>query len=96
LIRRDLILANHNVKKLKELNLIESKMTERILKSSISTLDAFNLDAFNEVRNEHSLAHDNPVLNRSESLLIFNHVTSAIRFVWTLEQSMPTEKGTSF
>ena len=73
--------------KLKELNLIESKMIERILKSSISTLDAFN-----EVRNEHSLGHDNPVLNRSKSLLIFNHVTSPIRFVWTLEQSMHSEE----
>lgn len=71
------------VKKLKELKLIESQMTERILKSSISVLDAFN-----DVRNNQSLAHDNPVLNRSESLLIFNHVTSAIRFVWALEQSI--------
>jgi hypothetical protein len=72
------------VKKLKSLGLIESKMTERILKSSISTLEAFN-----DVRNNHSLAHDNPVLNRNESLLIFNHVTSAVRFIWTLEQSIP-------
>jgi hypothetical protein len=71
------------VKKLKELKHIESQMTERILKSSISVLDAFN-----DVRNNQSLAHDNPVLNRNESLLIFNHVTSAIRFVWALEQSI--------
>jgi hypothetical protein len=71
------------VKKLKELNLIESPMAERILKSSISILDAFN-----DVRNNRSLAHDNPVLNRSESLLIFQHVTSTIRFVWTLDQSI--------
>jgi hypothetical protein len=62
------------VKKLKELNLIESPMTERILKSSISVLDYFNA-----VRNNRSLAHDNPVLNRNESLLILNHVTSIIR-----------------
>ena len=75
------------VKKLKTSNLIESKMTERILRSAISTLEAFN-----QVRNEQSLAHDNPVLNRNESLLIFNHVTSAIRFVWTLEQSVPGSK----
>lgn len=75
------------VKKLKELNLIESPMTERILKSSISILDAFN-----DVRNNKSLAHDNPVLNRNESLLIFQHVTSAIKFVWTLDQSIPEPK----
>lgn len=72
------------VKKLKASTLIESIMTERILKSSISVLEAFN-----DVRNDQSLAHHNPVLNRNESLLIFNHVTSAIRFVWTLEQSIP-------
>jgi hypothetical protein len=46
------------------------------------------LDAFNDVRNNKSLAHDNDILNESESLLIFNHVTSAIRFVWALEQSI--------
>ncbi len=63
-------------------------MTERILKSSISVLDAFN-----DVRNNQSLAHDNPVLNRNESLLIFNHVTSATRFVWALEQSIADEAG---
>src|SRR5437773_516384 len=37
------------VKKLKELNLIETPMTERILKSTISILDLFN-----EVRNKKS------------------------------------------
>lgn len=71
------------VKKLKELKLIESPMTERILKSSISILDAFN-----DVRNNKSLAHDNEVLNRNESLLILSHVVSTIRFIWALEQSM--------
>jgi Abortive infection C-terminus len=69
------------VKKLKEFDLIESPMTERILKSSISVLDYFN-----DVRNNKSLAHDNPVLNRNESLLIFQHVTSVIRFLWTIDQ----------
>jgi len=72
------------VKHLKAAGLIETRMTELILRSSISTLEAFN-----EVRNQRSLAHDNQVLNRNESLLIFNHVTSAIRFVWSLEQSHP-------
>ena len=37
---------------------LESEMTERILKSSISVLEAFN-----DVRNHKSLAHDNPILN---------------------------------
>jgi len=68
------------VKRLREAGLIESEMTERILKSSISTMDAFN-----HIRNERSLAHDNPVLNYDESLLIFNHICSAIRFIRALE-----------
>ena len=76
------------VKKLQELKLIESRMTELILKTSISVLDAFN-----EVRNNRSLAHDNVLLNREESLLIFNHVTTAIRFVWTLEQTISKKEA---
>lgn len=68
------------VKRLRETGLIESEMTGRILKSSISIMEAFN-----RVRNEQSLAHDNPVLNYDESLLIFNHVCSVIRFVRGIE-----------
>jgi len=55
-------------------------MTERILKSSISVLEAFN-----DVRNNKSFAHDNPVLNYDESLLIFNNVTSTLGFVRAIE-----------
>jgi hypothetical protein len=29
---------------------------------------------------------------RNESLLILNNVTSAIRFIWTLEQAVPEPK----
>lgn len=68
------------IKVLKQEHLIESIMTERILKSSISVMEAFN-----KVRNEQSYAHDNPVLNYSESILIFNHITSLIRFTKAIE-----------
>jgi hypothetical protein len=68
------------VKRLRDGNHIESEMTSRILKSSISTLEAFN-----DVRNNQSLAHDNPILNYEEALLIFNHVASSIRFLRSLE-----------
>jgi hypothetical protein len=44
------------------------------------------MEAFNRVRNEQSLAHDNPILNYNESLLILNHVVSAIRFLEGLER----------
>jgi hypothetical protein len=59
------------VKCLKAEGRIDSEMTERILKSSISLLEAFN-----HVRNHQSFAHDNPVLNYEESRLIFNSTVS--------------------
>ena len=68
------------LKALNKAGLIESEMTERILKSSISTMEAFN-----RVRNDQSLAHDNRLLNYEESLLIFNNVCSAVRFIKALE-----------
>lgn len=68
------------VKALREGGHLESKMAERILKSSISVLESFN-----DVRNNKSLAHDNPILNYEESLLIFNHVAASIRFIKALD-----------
>lgn len=74
-------LVGEYTKKLKNDGLIESEMTERILKSSISVMEAFN-----KVRNNQSLAHDNQMLNYDESLLIFGHVTSSIKFLESLEK----------
>ena len=74
-------LVGQYVKALKNEGLIESDMAERILKSSISVMEAFN-----RVRNEQSMAHDNKVLNYSESILIFSHVTSSIRFIEAIEK----------
>lgn len=74
-------LTGEYVKALKKEGLIESEMTERILKSSISVMEAFN-----RVRNEQSFAHDNKLLNYNESLLIFGHVTSSIRFIDAIEK----------
>jgi hypothetical protein len=68
------------VKALQRSGHLESEMSRRILKSSISILEAFN-----DVRNDHSLAHDNPVLGYEESLLIFNHVAASMRFLRGLE-----------
>jgi len=73
-------LIGEYTKHLKSKGLIESQMAERILKSSISTFEAFN-----QVRNDLSLAHDNPILSYAESLLIFNHVASTIRFITSIE-----------
>jgi hypothetical protein len=74
------------VKHLKASGLVESQMTERILKSSIS-----NLEAFNDVRNNRSFAHANELLSDEESLLIYNHVCASIRFVQSLE-ARPTAR----
>ena len=68
------------VRHIRDGGFIETDMSERILKSSISTFEAFN-----HVRNYRSLAHDNPLLNYDEALLIFNHVCSTIRFLRGLE-----------
>jgi len=68
------------VKRLRDTGHVESEMAVRILKSSISTLEAFN-----DVRNNRSLAHDNPMLHYDEALLIFNHVASSIRSLRSVE-----------
>ena len=68
------------VKHLKQDGHLESEMTARILKSSISTLEAFN-----DVRNNQSLAHDNPILGYEEALLIFNHVAASVRFLRSVD-----------
>ena len=73
-------LMGEYVKALKAEGLIESNMTERILKYNISIMDAFS-----KVRNERSPAHPNPILNYSESLLIVNHIASLIRFINAIE-----------
>ena len=64
------------VKYLSTNQLLESEMSEKILKYSINILDAFN-----DVRNNKSLAHDNSILNYDESLLILNNISSAIKFI---------------
>ncbi len=68
------------VKVLKEKGKIGSDMAERILKSSIA-----HFEAFNHVRNNHSMAHDNCILGYDEALLIYSHVANTIRFIKALE-----------
>lgn len=75
------------IKRLKEAGWIESQMTERILKSSISVFDSFN-----QVRNNQSLAHDNQILNFHESILIFNNVANTIKFIKSIEDSISENK----
>jgi hypothetical protein len=71
------------VRKLHEGGHIESKMTASILKAMHGPLEAFNA-----VRNDKSLAHDNELLNHDEALLIVNHVTNCLRFLRDLEKRL--------
>ncbi|TGD78230.1 abortive infection family protein [Hymenobacter wooponensis] len=61
---------------------IKSEMSLNILKYSITLLSSFNA-----VRNNDSLAHDNTLLNREESFLIFRNVTALVKFVESVEQA---------
>ncbi|MFA6523535.1 MAG: abortive infection family protein [Candidatus Peribacteraceae bacterium] len=69
------------VRHLREKKLVESEMTIQILGSSIKVLEEFN-----KVRNENSYAHDNPILNIDESVLIFNDISNVVRFVESVEK----------
>lgn len=73
-------LMGEYIKHLRAAGHLESEMTERILKTSIS-----NLEAMNTVRNDQSLAHDNPMLNHDEAVLIVSHVGGLVRFLKTIE-----------
>lgn len=68
---------------LKSQDLIKSKMTDRILKCSISLLASFD-----NVRNTESLAHDNKVINQRESSLIVSNIVSIINFIGLLEKQL--------
>jgi hypothetical protein len=68
------------VKALKSKGVLKSEMTERIIKSTISLFEAFN-----EIRNHHSLAHPNPPLNRIESTLIVSTMANVIHFINAIE-----------
>ncbi|MBL7965975.1 MAG: abortive infection family protein [Prolixibacteraceae bacterium] len=72
---------------LKKEQAIESEMSIRILKSSISILESYN-----DIRNNRSFAHDNPVLNYNESILILNSISNVIRFIEAIE--MPSKNRT--
>lgn len=71
------------IKFVKEKGLIKSEMSEKILKSPISLLKAFN-----EVRNDMSLAHPNELLNYDECVLIFNNITNTLKFISEIEKKI--------
>lgn len=73
------------VRDIEQNGLLEAEVTLKIMKSSIS-----NFGEFNYIRNNKSLAHDNKTLNEHEAMLLFNYVSSTIRFIDTLESKTET------
>lgn len=74
-------LAGEYIKFIDKTGIIESRMTLLILKSSLASLDAFN-----DIRNNKSLAHVNSLLGHDESLLIFNYIITTLSFIEKIEQ----------
>lgn len=62
--------------------IIESGISEKIFKSNIQILEEFN-----NIRNNNSLAHDNPILNSLESSFIINNVINLLEFIDNIENS---------
>lgn len=69
------------VKSMEEKYLLH-EISTRIMKSSISVFDKFN-----DVRNNVSLAHDNPLIQKAEARFIFDSVSNMLRFIKTVEES---------
>ena len=68
------------VRAIREEGFITSEMTNKIIQFSFQVIQAFN-----DLRNNKSFAHDNPLLNYDESVLIFSNVTSTVKFIQALE-----------
>lgn len=64
----------------------ESEMTKTILKYSISLLEKYN-----HVRNNSSFAHDNKLLNYTESLYIFDTLARLKGFIDGIQQNIEIE-----
>jgi len=63
----------------------DGHLQSRMVAAILSTFSK-PFDAFNDARNNQSLAHDNELLNHDEAQLIFEHVTSALRFLRELDR----------
>ena len=50
------------------------------------------LDAYNTARNSRSFAHDNPLLNNRESVLIINTMTAIFAFVNDIEAELGRDR----
>jgi hypothetical protein len=76
------------IKEITSQQYVESEMAVKILKYAINIIEAFN-----DIRNNKSLAHDNPILNYEESILILNNISIIVRYIESVEFKI-TQKNT--
>lgn len=57
-----------------------SSFTDRAFKSAISLFESYN-----DIRNNHSLAHDNPILEPAEARYVFDTVSAILVFLRAVE-----------
>ena len=62
---------------------LESKFSKTILNQA-----GTNFKKFNDIRNNKSYAHDNEILNRAESLLIYRNIVAIYEFIKTIENDI--------
>lgn len=65
---------------LNETNALQSRMPKKIIGNAVSLLEDFN-----HIRNNQSAAHDNPILNKHESLLVVESICSIVNFINKIE-----------
>jgi hypothetical protein len=68
---------------LRDKGYFQTEMTSKIMGSYVQILEKFN-----QVRNDKSLAHDNPILSLRESVFIFQSVCNIVKFVDDIEQDI--------
>lgn len=56
------------------------EISRRVIKSAISVFEAFN-----DIRNNRSFAHDNDIVDQAEARFIFDAVSAFLRFIKTVE-----------
>lgn len=74
------------IKAIRDKGFLESAMAEKIVQFSFQIMDAFN-----DIRNNRSFAHDNIILNYDESVLIFSNVSSMVKFIQAMEAKNKNE-----
>lgn len=76
-------LAGAYISYLRVNKLVDSEMSLKILKYCVKILEDFN-----DVRNNKSLTHPNPIINHDEAFFIFSYISGLIRFIKTIETTL--------